>query len=133
MKYQKSYFECQILCAVLSVFLLNISTFGQNDPNPNSPTPILISEPDSIRALSESVTVSNKTSRQSKSKAFRLNQKINLFVTNVDLMTGEGANAFRLYAEDSIGKQYRFPVVEIEPLKGQEWIYKITVLLKNEI
>ncbi len=133
MKCRKSYFERHIFCAVLSVLLLIIPLFGQSDPNPNSPTPILISEPDSVRALTESVSISNKTSRQSQSKAFRLNQKIHLFVTNVDLMTGEGANAFRLYAEDSTGKQYRFPVVEIEPLKGREWIYKITVLLKNEI
>jgi len=133
MKNQKTYFECQILCAVLSVFLLNISIFGQSDPNPNSPTPILISEPDSIRALTDSGGVLNKNSRQLQSKAFGLNQKINLYVTNVDLMTGEGANAFRVYAEDASGRKYRFPVIDLQPVNGQEWIYAVTILIKDEI
>lgn len=114
-------------------FLFIIPIFGQDDPNPNSPTPVLISEDDSIRALTESVGTSNKNSRLLQSKAFRLNSKINLFVTNVELMKDEGAGAFRIYAEADNGRKYRFPVVDFQPVNGQEWIYKITVLVRDEL
>ena len=74
-----------------------------------------------------------KTSRFLSKDAFKLDQKIILYVTNIDLMKGEGANAFRLFAKDANGKIYRFPVLKLQPVKGREWIYKLTVLLKNDI
>src|SRR5690242_6100273 len=80
------------------LFLLNIN--AQEDPNPNSPEPILLSDNDSTRALAVPV---GKTSRTQKSRlasqAFFPDQKVEIFVTNVELTEGEGANAFRIYIE----------------------------------
>ncbi len=61
------------------------------------------------------------------------NSKIVLFVTNLDLMEGEGANAFRVNVEDIKGRQYRFPVLDIQPLKSQAGIYALTIQLKDEL
>ncbi len=130
---RKSRLLWQILSASIFTFLFVFPALSQDDPNPNSPTPILISESDSIRALTNELGVSNTKSRQTQSKAFRYDSKVRLFVTNVDLIKGEDADAFRVYAEDAKGRKYRFPVLDLQPLKGQEWIYAVTVLLKDEI
>jgi uncharacterized protein (DUF1800 family) len=131
---RKSRLLWQVLSATLFTFLFVFPALSQDDdPNPNSPTPILISENDSTRALTNELGVSNGKSRQTQSKAFRYESKVRLYLTNVDLMEGEEADAFRVYAEDAKGRKYRFPVLDLQPLKGQEWIYSITVLLKDEI
>jgi hypothetical protein len=51
----------------------------------------------------------------------------------LELASDEGANALRVYAEDKAGKIYRFPVVNIQPLKGQDWIYAVTIQLSDQI
>lgn len=117
----------------LLTFLFVFPIMAQIDENPNSPTPIIISEPDSIRALANPLQLNRRNSRQFQSNAFRLNTKVVIFVTNIELMNGEGANAFRVYAEDQKGRTYRMPVLDMRPVKDQEWIYAVTVLLKDEI
>ncbi len=114
-------------------FLFVCPVLAEDDVDPNSPTPILISEPDSNRALTSPVKVSKQSLRQIQSNIFRYNSKVVIYVTNLDLMKGEGANAFRVYVEDSKGRNYRFPVLDIQPLKGQEWVYAATIWLKDEI
>ncbi len=129
--------KSRLFWQVFSVFILTIlfvfPAFAQEDSNPNSPIPILISQDNSIDALTELGGDLSKNSRQVQAKSFRLDAKINLFVTNIELLSGEGANAFRIYAEDGKGRLYRFPVLDMQPVKGQEWIYSLTVLLKDEI
>ncbi|MGI8638378.1 MAG: DUF1800 domain-containing protein [Pyrinomonadaceae bacterium] len=123
----------QILSASFLAFLLVFPILAQ-DPNPDSPTPILISEPNSTRALAtpaDNFLRGNVSEIQS--RAFLPNSKIVLFVTNLDLMEDEGANAFRVNVEDAKGRQYRFPVLDIQPVKGQEWIYALTIKLKDEL
>jgi uncharacterized protein (DUF1800 family) len=51
----------------------------------------------------------------------------------MELSKDEGANALRVYAKDRTGKIYRFPVVDVQPLKNQDWIYAVTVELTDEI
>ncbi len=105
------------------------------DPDPNSPTPILLSEMDSTRALAQRPgKVNSRTDLlRSVSPAFSPEEKMELFVTNIDLMDGEGADAFRLYVLDRLGRQYRFPVLAIEALPGAAGIYRVTALIKDEI
>ncbi len=107
--------------------------FAQGDPDPNSPTPILLSAEGSTRALA---VTKNRFGRASLSKvrerAFAPGNRVVLFVTNLDLMDGEGANAFRVYAEDAKGRKYRFPVLDLQP-SGQEGIYALTIQLRDEI
>ncbi|MEP6900559.1 MAG: DUF1800 family protein [Actinomycetota bacterium] len=106
----------------------------ETDPDPDSPTPVVLSEPDSTRALTVSPAKIGR-SNQSKfqSRAYAPEQDVVIYVTNVDLMKGEGANAFRVYAEDIKGQKYRFPVLDLQPVRGFDGIYALTVKLKDEV
>lgn len=108
---------------------------GQVDPNPNSPTPIVLTEETSTRALTELPTRGLRSAGRSgtKESAFQPGSKVNIYVTNVELMDGEGANAFRVYVEDSRGRLYRFPVLGFSPVNGVDGLYVLTMLLRDEI
>ncbi|MEO8072792.1 MAG: DUF1800 domain-containing protein [Acidobacteriota bacterium] len=133
MNNRKTRLKRQILSAGFLVFLLAFPILAQ-DPNPDSPTPILISEPNSTRAL---VTPNGNSRRgnvsEIQSGTFLPNSKVVFFVTNLDLMDGEGANAFRVNVESANGRQYRFPVLDIQPVKGREGVYALTIRLKDEL
>jgi hypothetical protein len=119
------------LSAGLVVFLLAFPTLAQEDSNPDSPTPILLSEKDSTRALATKIGKSYLT--KNRNRAFYSDSKILLYVSNIDLKNEEGASSLRVYVEDAKGRKYRFPVLSVEPVQGQEWIYAITVHLKDEL
>lgn len=126
----------QILSASCVILLLAFGALAQTDPNPDSPTPILISESNSLRALTVLPPV-GKTARGneliSRSRAFEPDSKVTLYVTNLALAQDENANSLRLYIEDARGRKYRFPVLNVEPVKGQEWVYALTVQLRDEL
>jgi len=107
---------------VLGAFL----TFGvaaQDDPDPNSPTPVLLSESGSTRALA--------SNEGKPGKVFQPDTRIVLYVTGFKLPDDEGANAFRVYVEDADGRKYRFPVTNIE--LARRGVYAMTVLLTDQI
>ncbi|MEO8043014.1 MAG: hypothetical protein ABI646_10415, partial [Acidobacteriota bacterium] len=121
------------MISVLVFVLLSLATVpAQEDPDPNSPTPILLSENDSTRALTASIGKS-KTSTRSSARIFWPNQKVELFVTNIDLMDGEAENAFRVYIQDSKGREYRFPVLEIRPSGLQKGVFVVVVELRDDL
>lgn len=131
---RKLRFLLQVLCTGLVIFLLVFPAFAEEDADPNSPTPILLSEPASARALAADESKSLRGGLpKPQTRAFGLYQKVMLFVTNVNLMDGEGENAFRVYVEDAQGRQYRFPVVEIQRVKSEKTIYALTIILKDEL
>ena len=131
---KKTRFLWQILSVSLVIFLSLIPALAQIDPDPDSPTPVLLSEPNSTRALAAAADNSSRLNlSKSKSGVFYPHSQILLFVTNLDLMQGEGANAFRVYAEDEKGKQYRFPVLDIHSIPYHPDIYALTVQLTDEI
>jgi uncharacterized protein (DUF1800 family) len=130
----KSRFIGRILIGFLFAFPFVSIGAAQDDADPNSPTPILLSETGSTRALAVESGERRATSlAKIQSRAFSLGAKINLYATNLELASDEGANALRVYAEDKAGKIYRFPVVNIQPLKGQDWIYAVTIQLSDQI
>ena len=126
----------QYLIGILFIHvLLTFPVSAETDPNPNSPTPILLSASDSTRALAV-----RETGKSLKRKlptavntAFDLNSKIVLYVTNVELLSGEAAEAFRVYSEDASGRFYRFPVLELKLIDEKNLIYALTVKLKDEM
>ena len=124
-------------CALAAFFIILpfiFPTFAQEDGDPNSPTPILISEDSSTRALAfESNSVRRDKLPNPQSRAFSLGSKIVVYATNIELMNEEGANSFRLYVQDRHGRKYRFPVTSIESLPKKDWIYALTVELRDEI
>ena len=120
------------IASLITVLLLSLCAFGQVDPDPNSPTPVLLTEYDSTRALVQRANLSRRsTLAVSGQLAFAPNSKVTLYVTNIALMDGEGANAFRIDAEDAKGRHYLFPVLDIQPMKD-DGLYAITVLLRDE-
>ncbi|MGI8884905.1 MAG: DUF1800 domain-containing protein, partial [Pyrinomonadaceae bacterium] len=129
----------RFLRRALSVFLIILPlvfpALAQEASDPNSPTPVLLSLNNSTRALANELNSARRDKRLSKEQAlaFSPNSKIVIYATNIELMRNEGANAFRLYVQDRLGRKYRFPVEEITPVRGQEWIYAVTVELRDEI
>ena len=94
--------------------------------------PILISQPNSTRALA---AIPTRRGLDTSVSVFKpgAQTRITLFLTNMDLMNGEGANAFRADIEDV--RHYRYPlsIVSIEPVAGREWVYALTVRLHGAI
>lgn len=107
---------------------------AQEDPDPNSPTPVILSQADSTRALTALPARSRRSgSLRASDAAFAPGGKVTIFVTNLDLMKDEGAGAFRIYAEDSKGHRYRFPVTDLSDATGIEGVYAVVFRLNDEI
>ncbi len=103
------------------------------DPDPNSPTPILLSRPNSTRAVAvPEGNISRVDLLRTEDRAFGLNSRVTLFVTNLSLMPDEGANAFRVYATDILGRQYRLPVLNFTTTQWSG-VYAVTFRLADEI
>lgn len=148
----------QILGASFAIFLsvcsiLAVVPGADEDTNPDSPTPVLISQPNSTRALAATESILQRRPKPGKFKtkpgenldeieieeqesipnqAFYPGSTVVLYATNLDLLPDESAGAFRIRVEDARGKVYRFPVLNIKPLENQPWIYALTVLIKDE-
>ncbi len=134
MKFKELPFLRQYFYLVSIMLMLAFPVFSQTEPNPNSPTPILVSQPDSTRALAVSAgrTIGGKNNRLN-TDVFDYYSKVILYVTNLDLSEGEDAGAFRVYIQDQNKRKYRFSVLNIEPVKDKEWVSAVTVGLKDEI
>jgi uncharacterized protein (DUF1800 family) len=132
---RRSHSFLRILCCCAVVFLFAFPILAQeDDTDPNSPTPILLSEVDSNRALAvEQNTFGRRNLAKIETRAFLPETDIVLFVTNLELMKEEGANALRVYVNDKLGRTYRFPVTDLQPVRGKEWIYAVTVKLRDEL
>lgn len=89
--------------------------------------PIIISQPDSTQAL----TSLPKRGVTPATEVFTPGAKtrVTIFITNLELLKGEGVTAFRADAED--GRRYRYPleIVSLAPVAGREWVYALTVNL----
>lgn len=115
------------------LLLLPVAVLAQDDPDPNSPTPVLISQADSTRALTNSTAKRTRSTRTVRSDAFAPGSRVEIYFTNVDLMDGEDATAFRLYVRDAKGHDYRFPIYEIRPVKEWPGVYALVTELKDQI
>ena len=113
--------------ALLLLFCFCFVAFGADDPNPDSPTPVLLSETDATRVLAVEAGNWNGNLPKSAQRAFRVGQKsvVTLFVTNLDLLEGEGANAFRVYLIHRNGRSYQFPVEELTPISRTVYALRI--------
>lgn len=124
----------RILSLAAAVLLLGNFLLAQEDSDPNSPTPVFLSIEGSNRALAYPALKSRKYSIAKPAReVFRPDIRIVLFITNVTLMEGEGANAFRITAEDPKGRTYRFPVLDLQPATDQPGVYALTTQLRDTI
>ena len=131
--------KSQILLRVFMAFfvfcVISIPAVAQSeDPDPNSPTPILLRASEAKRILAVSAEdVSQPEPNAPAGEAFPPNSRVAIFVQNLKLLQGEGANAFRVLAEDSRGKTYRFPIVDMYRTNTKKPIYGIVFELRDEI
>lgn len=124
----------RILLALGVVSSMAFAAVGQSDPNPNSPTPVLLTEVESTRALAHTGRTDRKRDLSKISaQAFEPGTKVVIYVANLDLLKDEGANALRVYAQDAAGHSYRFPVTDLEPYPNSRNLYAATIVLKDEI
>ncbi len=125
----------RILIAILGIVLSGYShANGQDEIVIDSPNPVLISERTSTRALSNPPLPSSRAGRGTFTpRGYQPGQEVTIFVSNLSLMEGEGANSVRVYAEDSRGRIYRFPVVDFGPVPDMEFVQAVTFRLADEI
>src|SRR5688572_2201610 len=114
---------------ILSIVAVSLPAFPQGDENFESSAPILISEADSTRALTANPDNWKGMLPKKNSEIFLPGSRVVVFVTNINLLPDEGANAFRAFAEDSGGKRYRLTIENISKLSRQNWIYGLTLRL----
>src|SRR5829696_2476518 len=108
----KSHARLRLLSALFMFCFVSVPAFAQDDPDPNSPTPVLLRAKNSKRVLAVMADTSARVDPSSAVReAFPPGSRIAFFVSGIRLMEGEGANSFRVHAEDSRGRKYRFPVV----------------------
>ena len=113
------------LSVLLACVVLAGSAFAQNDPDPNSPTPVLLSSADQRRtgALAASGDLG----------AFDSNARVVLYVTNVQPSKGEGPNSFRVYGEDANRRIYRFRILDLAPADKEGTVFALTFELRDEL
>lgn len=116
-----------LLLILLVIAAFSLSSFSQDDPNPNSPTPVLLSGFDLGKNVNSKKPASTKARININEPTY---SKIVLYVANIELMAGEGASAFRVYAEDTTGKKFFFPVADLEKAGADNQIYKLVFALK---
>ena len=126
-----------LLALLALVFFLPTLAAAQEetDPDPNSPSPVLLTFEDSSRALA---TISRSRLQRTslykiEPQAFSLGSKVEFYITNIQLMKDEGPSAFRVYAFDRLGHSFRFPVSDLRLVEPARNVWSLTVLLKDEI
>ena len=113
--------------------LLFGNAFAQTITLPEDAAPVLISEPNSTRAL---MTVAD--GKRGASLPTRVIQPgrqavVTFFVTNLDLLEGEGVNAFRAEFEDSSHYRYPLEIVRFERTAERKQVYALSVRVGAEI
>lgn len=129
------YFGIRPLAALMILSAIALSIAAQDDdPDPNSPTPILLTMNHSSRVIaSPGIAKRRDDIARIAPQSFASGQNIVVFATNLDLMKGEGASAFRLYAQDSQRHVWRFTVTDIDEMSDSPGIYALTAKLNDEI
>ncbi|MCC6328528.1 MAG: DUF1800 family protein [Acidobacteria bacterium] len=120
---------------IASLVLLFVSSFAaaQGDPDPNSPSPVLMRVPGAKRVLAVDGNGVRINPSSPNIESFPPNSRVAIFVQNIATMPGEGASAFRVYGEDARGRSYKFPVVEVRSVKAQVKTYAVIFDLRDEI
>lgn len=114
-----------IFCCLIVFVGVRASTMPED-------APILISENNSTRAL---FTVSGNRGKSLSTGIVQPGKQtvVTFFLTNLDLLEGEGRNAFRAEFEDA--RRYRYPleIVSLERVPERKWVYALSVRLGTEI
>lgn len=112
--------------SLLIVLAMFAGIFAQDTAE--SGEPVFLLEPGTDRALIISADRWRGGIPTTSSGPVLPGSRVLVFVTNLDLLSDEGANAFRIFGQNSQGKRYRFAVESIQQVKRSD-IYALTVHL----
>ncbi len=123
----------RIFTALLVSSFAAFPVTAQEDPDPNSPTPVLMRVPGGKRVVAVSADGGLVNPTSPSVESFPPGSRVAVFVQGIELMEGEGANAFRIIAADARGRTYRFPVVDVFRVKAKTRTYAVVFDLRDEI
>jgi uncharacterized protein (DUF1800 family) len=118
---------------LVSVLFFSVQILAEDDPNPDSPTPILLSQANSSAVLAiDGASWKGRIPKQSQT-IFRPGSKssITLFVTNLDLMENEGANAFRVYLYQKSGRTFELQTENLTSVDGSTYALRVRLYDPN--
>jgi len=119
---------------LLTVVLLAASLLtAQDAENFESPVPLLVAEKNSGYALAVNADGWSGELPRTSSETFLPGQRVVVFVKNLDLLPDEGANAFRMFAQDASGKRYRLIVDSMTRLTRVKGVYGLIVRIFDPI
>jgi uncharacterized protein (DUF1800 family) len=97
------------------LFVFAFSAFGQSDPDPNSPIPVLVSGNDLERVLAINESNTENSFSKGEENVFlpSRTQRLTVFVKGLELINGEGANSVRLFLKQRSGKTFELDVLEL--------------------
>ena len=118
---------------LFSVFLCSVPIFAEDDPNPDSPTPVLLNQAGSsqVLAIDEANWRGNLPKRAETLFRPGQNNVITLFVTNLDLMKNEGANALRVYLYQKSGKTFELQTEDLSYATKMVYALKVRIHDRN--
>ncbi len=122
-----------LFVAAVIIFLSAVPNFSQTFESFESPVPVIASESGSTRALATLSFAANSRSRSSAPRIYNRGELLTFYVTNIAPTEQEGAKAFRVYAEDSQKRSYKFPIVSMRVVPGMDWVYAVTIKLEDEV
>jgi len=112
-----------VVFAILTAIIV-FSVSAQDDPDPNSPSPVLLGLQAPLRRPPTGNTPPRRVPPVS---------HIRLLVSNLALMGDEGPGAFRVYGVDQQGHQFRFPATNLQLSDASRGIYLLDVDLRDEL
>ena len=100
------------------VAIFAAAALAQEDQNPDSPTPALLSSADKTRILALNTRAWNGGVPSSGGTVFRPSRtnQVTIFVSNLQLLPGEGANSVRLYLTQRNGKTFELQTDQLIPV-----------------
>lgn len=108
----------KLLFSTVLIALAGYGAAAQDDPNPDSPTPMLLTDTDTSRILAVNSRRWDGSVPTSGTRAFRPSSKnsVTIFVSNLQLMSGEGANSLRVYLTQTSGKTFELQTDNLIPV-----------------
>jgi uncharacterized protein GlcG (DUF336 family) len=123
-----------LLLAALALSAVALLSAPQRRSAAQSPSPVLISEADSTRAVAlESATRLREPFAPTSPVQFGADARtrVMLFALNLRLAAGEDASAVTADAQDAAGHIYALAVEYVGPVPGQEWMSSVVVRLAD--
>ncbi|HEY0460099.1 MAG TPA: DUF1800 family protein [Pyrinomonadaceae bacterium] len=127
----KRFFKLSFLLLLTCFF--SVPANSEDDPNPDSPTPVLLSQTGSSQILAVDGASWKGNLPRTSQTLFRPSPKsvVTLFVTNLDLMESEGANSLRVYLYQKSGKTFELQSQELSQVNKTVYALKVRLYDPN--